>query len=140
MNKQYTSVAITDSVQLSQICVYRTSLATATVGLLPNTYTSHRHCMHVHALSCTDLLTSFSAVSLEIIWRNTTDRYPYINLKIYLNLVIHEQSKNYCGHLLITVDISPKNRPRLASFPGRRPASRRLQYGKVGEDLVHFLT
>ena len=28
----------------------------------------------------------------------------------------------------------------LASFPGPRPASRRLQHGKVGEGLVHFLT
>ena len=28
----------------------------------------------------------------------------------------------------------------LASFPGPRPASRRLQYGKAGEGLVHFLT
>ena len=26
----------------------------------------------------------------------------------------------------------------LASFPGSRPASRRLQYGKAGEGLVHF--
>ena len=30
--------------------------------------------------------------------------------------------------------------PVLASFPGPRPASRRLQYGKAGEGLVHFLT
>ena len=29
---------------------------------------------------------------------------------------------------------------RLASFPGPRPAFRRLQYGKAGEGLVHFLT
>ena len=28
----------------------------------------------------------------------------------------------------------------LASFPGPRPAFRRLQYGKAGEGLVHFLT
>ena len=28
----------------------------------------------------------------------------------------------------------------LASFPGPCPASRRLQYGKAGEGLVHFLT
>ena len=28
----------------------------------------------------------------------------------------------------------------LASFPGPRPASHHLQYGKVGEGLVHFLT
>ena len=28
----------------------------------------------------------------------------------------------------------------LASFPGPRPASHRLQYGKAGEGLVHFLT
>ena len=29
---------------------------------------------------------------------------------------------------------------KLASFPGPRPASRCLQYGKAGEGLVHFLT
>ena len=29
---------------------------------------------------------------------------------------------------------------KLASFPGPRPASCRLQYGKAGEGLVHFLT
>ena len=28
----------------------------------------------------------------------------------------------------------------VASFPGPRPASHRLQYGKAGEGLVHFLT
>ena len=28
----------------------------------------------------------------------------------------------------------------IASFPGPRPASRRMQYGKAGEGLVHFLT
>ena len=28
----------------------------------------------------------------------------------------------------------------VASFPGLHPGSRRLQYGKVGEGLVHFIT
>ena len=28
----------------------------------------------------------------------------------------------------------------LALFPGPRPTSHRLQYGKAGEGLVHFLT
>ena len=28
----------------------------------------------------------------------------------------------------------------IASFPGPRPASHHLQYGKAGEGLVHFLT
>ena len=44
--------------------------------------------------------------------------------------------------LIKNMQISSKRKytMSLASFPGPRPASRHLQYGKAGEGLVHFLT
>ena len=45
-----------------------------------------------------------------------------------------------CPMQFAKTSLTTASEENLASFPGPRPASHRLQYGKAGEGLVHFLT
>ena len=102
----------------------------------------------------------------EVVWFSYGKSNEYDNETSQLSLVCHPE-EIWCRYIYSTMEPWKKIKPLkrgafvvepqrlyhsrlpikkakyndlVASFPGPRPAFRRLQYGKAGEGLVHFLT
>ena len=64
----------------------------------------------------------------------------HVQVKLSCEITLRAEEMACERRWLVVLEATRHTRIYVASFPGPQPASRRLQYGKAGEGLVHFLT
>ena len=102
--------------------------------------TMHRTIFHVeHNDHTFHSVLAYYACSTSTVWEHFIDAYCMYHT--LLQLTVPAVSRISSMHWALSTSTCCKRgtADQIASFPGPHPASRRLQYGKAREGLVHFL-